>query len=59
MLGKTSGNALRVAGMLHLVWTKGADSEAEISLAHIRFATAMVDQCVAETREFHLSLIHI
>ena len=53
MLGKTSGNALRVAGMLHLVWTKGADSEAEISLAHIRFATAMVDQCVAETREFH------
>ena len=39
--------------MLHLVWTKGADSEAEISLAHMRFATAMVDQCVAETREFH------
>ena len=52
MLGKTSGNALRVAGMLHLVWNKD-DPGLEISLDHIRFATAMVDQCIAETREFH------
>ena len=52
MLGKTSGNALRVAGMLHLVWNKD-DPGLEISLDHIRFATVMVDQCIAETREFH------
>ena len=52
MLGKTSGNALRVAGMLHLVWNKD-DPDSEISLDHIRFATAMVDQCISETREFH------
>ena len=52
MLGKTSGNALRVAGMLHLVWNKD-EPGTEISLNHIRFATTMVDQCIAETREFH------
>ena len=38
--------------MLHLVWNKD-DPDLEISLDHIRFATAMVDQCIAETREFH------
>ena len=53
MLNKTSANALRVAGMLHLDWTKGEAPDAEISLDHLRLATAMVDQCVAETREFH------
>ena len=42
ILGKTSGNALRVAGMLHLVWNKDEPGP-EISLDHIRFATVMVD----------------
>ena len=52
MLGKTSGNALRVAGMLHLVWNKD-DPVTEISLDLIRFATAIMDQCIAEMSEFH------
>ena len=55
MLGKTSANALRLAGLLHLVWTKG-DSASEISLDLMQAATAMVDQCVSETREFHQPL---
>lgn len=38
--------------MLHLVWNKD-EPGTEISLNHIRFATTMVDQCIAETREFH------
>ncbi len=55
MLGKTSANALRLAGLLHLVWTKG-DSATEISLDLMQSATEMVDQCVSETREFHQPL---
>ena len=53
MLGKTSANALRLAVLLHLVWTKGEDPSAEICLDLMRAATAMVDQVVSETREFH------
>jgi len=53
MLGKTSANALRLSVLLHLVWTKGEAPNAEIGLHHVRLATSMVDQCVAETREFH------
>ena len=53
MLGKTSANALRLSVLLHLVWTKGEDSAAEICLDLVRAATAMVDQVVSETREFH------
>ena len=53
MLGKTSANALRLSVLLHLVWTKGEDSAAEICLDLVGAATAMVDQVVSETREFH------
>ena len=53
MLGKTSANALRLSVLLHLVWTKGEDPTAEICLDLVRAATAMVDQVVSETREFH------
>ena len=53
LLGKTSANALRLSVLLHLVWTKGEDPAAEICLDLVRAATAMVDQVVSETREFH------
>ena len=53
MLGKTSANALRLSVLLHLVWTKGEDPAAEICLDLVGAATAMVDQVVSETREFH------
>ena len=53
MLGKTSANALRLSVLLHLVWTKGEDPTAKICLDLVRAATAMVDQVVSETREFH------
>ena len=53
MLGKTSANALRLSVLLHLVWTNGEDSAAEICLDLVGAATAMVDQVVLETREFH------
>ena len=36
-----------------MVWTKGEDSAAEICLDLVCGATAMVDQVVSETREFH------
>ena len=42
--------------MLHLVWNKDQpddEPDSDISLDHMRLATAMVDQCIAETREFH------
>ena len=39
--------------LLYLVWTKGEDPAAEICLDLVRAATAMVDQVVSETREFH------
>ena len=53
LLGKTSANALRLSVLLRLVWTKGEDPAAEICLDLVRAATAMVDQVVSETREFH------
>ena len=53
VLGKTSANALRLSVLLHLVWTKGQDPAADICLDFVRAATAMVDQVVSETREFH------
>ena len=53
LLGKTSANALRLSVLLHLVWTKGEAPTAEICLDLVRAATAMVDQVVSETREFH------
>ena len=51
MLNKTGGQALRVAGLLHLARTRGM--ELVIPGQEMALATSMVDQLVHETRGLH------
>ena len=52
MLMKSSGQCLRVAGLLHIVNTQG--KHIPISLETTELAIAIVDQLFAETEAFHL-----
>lgn len=52
MLGKTGGQALRLAGLLHLVHTKGRTTT--IPLETMELAIDIVEQLTHETRRFHL-----
>ena len=50
LFGKAGAHALRIAGVLHLVWTNGVG---EISVNLMQLATQIVDQSLQETELFH------
>ena len=55
MLGKCGAHALRLAGVLHILWYHDNDNSPAISLDLMQVAIEIVDQLTQETQLFHES----